>query len=99
MTVNRRIAKGPGRGTTALWALLLSLFIVEFFFYAWCRMQCVQVGYAIAAESRKGQELKALQNSLNIELARLKAPERINQIARKRLGLELPTSQQMILVP
>jgi cell division protein FtsL len=99
MTVNRKIAKGPGRNRTAVWALLLGILIAEFFFYAWCRMQCVQAGYQIAVESRKNQELHTLQNSLKIELARLKAPERITQIARKRLKLELPETQQVVLVP
>jgi cell division protein FtsL len=99
MTVNRKIAKGPGRRLTAIWVLLLGLFIAELFFYTWCRMQCVQVGYRIAMESRKNQELQSLQNSLKIELARLKAPERITQIARKRLKLELPETQQIVLVP
>jgi len=99
MAVNRKIVRGPGRNLTAVWVLLLVLFIAELFFYAWCRMQCVQAGYLIAAENSKNQELKSLQNSLKIELARLKAPERITQIARKRLKLELPEAQQVILVP
>jgi len=99
MAVNRKITKGPARHLTAIWVLVLVLFIAELIFFAWCRMQCVQVGYRIAVESRKNQELKTLQNSLKIELARLKAPERITQIARKRLKLELPEAQQVVMVP
>ncbi len=99
MAVNRKISQGLGRRMTAVWLLLLGFFVAEFIFFAWCRMQCVQAGYQIAVESRKNQELKTLQNSLRIELARLKAPERITQIARRRLKLELPETQQIVLVP
>jgi len=75
------------------------LFVGELLFYTWCRVQCVRTGYAIAQESRKQKELKTLQNSLKIELARLKAPENIARIARTQLGLSMPDPQQIILVP
>lgn len=84
---------------TGAWALMLSLFIVELLFYTWFRVQCVQTGYAIAKENRKAQELVSLQNNLKIELARLKAPERISDIARNQLGLKMPAPEQTIMVP
>lgn len=79
--------------------LIFSLFMAELFFYTWCRVQCVQVGIALSAERRKQQELSALQTSLEVELARLKAPERVMRIARKNLGLRMPEAQQTIMVP
>ncbi len=79
--------------------MILFLFIGELLFYTYCRVQCVQTGIAISAERRKQEELVALQNSLKIELARLKAPERISVIARKTLGLGMPDPAQIILVP
>lgn len=78
---------------------MLSLFIMELLFYTWFRVQCVQIGYAIGQESRKTQELGTLQNSLKIEMARLKAPDRISYIARNQLGLDMPSAQQTIVVP
>jgi cell division protein FtsL len=92
---NRRL-KG---WTAAIWVAMLSLFIGELLFYTWCRVQCVQAGYAIANESRKQQELRAFQNSLKIELARLKAPENISRIAREQLALGMPDARQIIVVP
>lgn len=82
-----------------IWVGVLSLFIVELLFYTYCRVQCVQTGIAIGQENQKNQELKRLQNNLEIELARLKAPERISHIARNQLALDLPEPGQVIVVP
>jgi cell division protein FtsL len=59
----------------------------------------VQAGIAIGQQDRKKHELTTFQNSLKIELARLKAPERISRIARNQLGLDLAEPQQVITVP
>lgn len=84
---------------TWIWALILVLFIGELLFYTWCRVQCVQVGITISAARSEEEELRTLQNSLKIELARLKAPERISYIARKKLGLDMPEPSKTIMVP
>lgn len=87
------------RQTGLIWAMLLILFVGELLFYTWCRVQCVQTGYEITRETRKQKELLALQNSLNIELARLRAPENISRIARNQLALGMPEPQQIVMVP
>jgi cell division protein FtsL len=99
MARNRKTRQGAKIGMAGAWILVLFLFMAELLFYTWCRVQCVQVGIAIGQENRKQQELKTFQNSLKIELARLKAPERISQIARNQLGLNLAEPQQVVLVP
>ena len=40
-----------------------------------------------------------LQNNLKIELARLRSPERISNIASMQLGLVMPKSNQTIVMP
>ena len=94
-----KIKKSAPKRMTMTWVLILFLFIGELLFYTYCRVQSVQVGIAISDERHKQKELVALQNSLKIELARLRAPERISVIARKTLGLEMPDPSQIILVP
>ncbi len=84
---------------TLLWGLILLVFLGQLLFYTWCRVQCVQIGYQIASETDKRQQLIALQNSLRIEMARLKSPERIARIARYELGLETPGPEQTIVIP
>lgn len=81
-----------------MWILIMFLFIIELLFYAWVRVQCINSGYAMAEETQKQQALIALQNNLKIELARLKAPERIARIAKNQLGLNVPKHEQIIII-
>jgi cell division protein FtsL len=75
------------------------LFFVEALFYVWCRVQCVNAGYGIDRETRRHQTLLKERNTLRIEMARLKSPERIRTIARTRLGLVMPNAQQTVKLP
>ena len=99
MTANRKLIKSISWRKTSGYALLLALFIGELLFYTWCRVQCVRVGIAIGQENRKVEAMESLQNSLQIELARLKAPERIAHIARNELQLEMPDPRQVVVLP
>jgi cell division protein FtsL len=99
MAAKRKNKKNTSKRMTWAWVMILFLFIAELLFSAYCRVQCVQAGIAISSERSKQKELAALQNSLKIELARLKAPERISIIARQNLGLDVADPSQIILVP
>jgi cell division protein FtsL len=83
----------------ALWICLLCVFIAELLVYTWVRVQCTRVGYEISALTREQQRLNELQANLKVELARLRAPQRIIRIAQEKLGLTLPTSKQMMVMP
>lgn len=83
---------------TAAWLACMAIFIVELFFYTWCRVQYTQVGYAISESNSTQQELETLQNNLKIEIQRLKSPERITKIARDQIGLTLPAPEQMVTI-
>ena len=48
--------------------------------------------------TRKNIDLKAVKKNVQIELARLKSPERISRIAKERLSLTTPTPEQVIVV-
>jgi cell division protein FtsL len=76
----------------------MAVFIVELFFYTWCRVQNVNLGYAINQENARSRELVTLQNNLKIELERLKSPERISRIAEKHIGLVKPSPEQMVII-
>ena len=78
--------------------IILSLFISELLIYTWARVQCVNVGYEINTATRKNIDLKAVKKNIQIELARLKSPERISKIAKERLSLTTPTPEQVIVV-
>ena len=97
--MNRRINRPQQLQHAGLWALIMGIFIVELLVYTWFRVQCTQVGYEInrATETQKRQI--ALQNSLKIELARLKSPERIVRIATDNLNLVMPQPEQIMSLP
>ncbi len=84
---------------TGVWFVLLSIFIVELFSYTWCRVQCVRIGYEITEEINNNQKIITLQNKLKIELARLKSPKRLAEIASRKLNLTRPTPKQIIIIP
>lgn len=97
-TRNRKV-RPPRTTKTGLWIVLMALFFAESLLYAWCRVQCVNAGYGIDRGTRRHQALLKERNTLKIELARLKSPERIETIARTRLGLVFPDSHQTVTLP
>ena len=82
-----------------LWGLLMVIFIAELLLYTWCRVQCTRLGYEITRATELQQQRLRLQNSLKIEMARLKSPARIASYARKRLGLKMPAPEQTVVLP
>ena len=82
-----------------IWIVLLALFISELLFYTWCRVQCTRLGYEMTKDVEANRKQMVLQNSLVLELARLKSPERISAIARQQLKLEPPSHEQMVVLP
>ncbi len=81
-----------------IWIAITFLFIGELFFYTWCRVQCTNLGYDISEETEKRRKLKASQGNLKIELAHLKSPERIAEIATQQIGLVIPAPKQMVII-
>lgn len=84
---------------TGIFIILMTMFMAELFFYTWCRVQFVGIGYDISRATNYNQSLTALQNNLKIELASLKSPERLAKIANRQLDLILPAPEQVILIP
>ncbi len=79
--------------------VIMGFFLVELLFYTWCRVQYTRVGYEISDGMNQQQRLLTLQQNLKIELARLKSPDRIESIARRKLHLTTPTPEQVMVIP
>jgi len=79
--------------------IFMGLFIAELLFYTWCRVQSIQVRYEISELTADQERMLKLQDNLKIELARLKSPQRIAQIATQQLGLVAPTGKQLLIIP
>ncbi|BBO91630.1 cell division protein FtsL [Desulfosarcina ovata] len=98
-SVRNRKLRAPKKTRAGWWLVLMLFLFVESLFYAWCRVQCVDTGFAIDRQTRRHEALLKERNTLNIELARLKSPGRIETIARTRLGLVRPAAQQTVRLP
>ena len=90
--MNRKRKKLPTtRKVTAAGLACMALFIMELFFYTWCRVHYTNVGYEISTARATSAGLNRKQRTLKIELERLKSPDRIAKIAEEYLGLTLPS--------
>lgn len=94
----RKIRKTNGLKTKVVWLALMLFFLAELLLYAWCRVQCVQVGYAISKEIERNVAFVSLEKKLNTEFAYLQSPERIALIAKKQFNLKAPVSKQIIVI-
>ena len=97
--MKRSKKKGSNQKILGVSLIIMGLFIAELLFYTWCRVQSMQTRYEISELKVRQQRLVAHQDSLKIELARLKSPKRIAKIAKQQLGLITPTSKQLIIIP
>jgi cell division protein FtsL len=85
-------------GAMSLGLLLMGIFIGELLVYTWSRVQYTRTGYDISRAVREQQQFLAVQKELQVELARLKSPERLARIAETSMELKMPTSRQMVVV-
>jgi cell division protein FtsL len=85
----RELARWAGLGTLCLCVALS---------YVWQHFRCIQLGYEL--EDLKAQQAQALtlNSELRLEIAGLRNPGRIDQIARIQLGLTEPVPGQVEFV-
>jgi cell division protein FtsL len=67
--------------------------------HVWLRLQVVQMGYELSTTSKLQNQLEQEQRALRVELATLMSPDRLEAMARKRLGLTPPEKGQVIVLP
>jgi cell division protein FtsL len=67
-------------------------------FHVWSRFKLVDLNLQISEASRFLKESEQDQKRLNLEVASLRTPSRIEAIAKGELGMALPTEQQVVLV-
>ncbi len=80
---------------------LLGLGILVFLFvllFAYQHFQCVRNGYQIEQFKAESAVLEEQNHQLRLEQAALADPERIDTLARTRLGMVTPKPQQVIQV-
>jgi len=64
----------------------------------WSRAKVTAIGYEISRETRRLKNQTEINEQLRSELAALKAPGRLEPIAREELGLRPPENRQIIFM-
>ena len=78
--------------------ICMVLLTVVSVFHVWSRFKLVDLNLQISDSSRLLKEAEQEQKRLNLEVASLRTPARIETIAKNELGMALPSEQQVILV-
>jgi cell division protein FtsL len=76
---------------------LAGLFMVGLLVYGWQQYQWVQSGYDIVAAQKQRDELAEYRKQLLVERTFLARAERIDNIARTRLGMTLAAPGQTVM--
>ena len=67
-------------------------------FHVWSRVEVIDLNLKISESARILKEQQQENKRLKLEVASLKAPARIEALAKGELGMTLPTDQQVVLV-
>lgn len=67
--------------------------------HVWLRLQVVHMGYVLSTTSKLQSRLEQESRELKIELATMTSPDRLESLARRRLGLRQPEKGQVIVLP
>ena len=92
------------RSTASRWRLFLGIFlglalIAAVLVHVWLRLQVVRMGYVLSTTSKLQTRLEQENRELKVELATLTSPDRLEALARQRLGLATPEKGQIIVLP
>ena len=78
--------------------ICMMVFTLVSVFHVWSRFKLVDLNLEISEFNRQMHEADQEKKRLTLEAASLKAPARIEAIAKNELGMALPTDQQIIHV-
>ena len=65
------------------------------FFYAWQHFECIQIRYQLEQLDSQRAQAAELNQQLHLEVATLRSPMRVDEIARGQLGLTVPVPGQV----
>ena len=78
---------------------LLFLFMGSSISYVWSNFEKTQIGYDLSHVKKEEMKLREANRKLRLEIATLKSPQKLEEVARKHLGLRQPKSEQIIVLP
>jgi len=90
-----RLMRGLPRHTVLLGAVLVVLCVAR----VWLRLQTVKLGYELSSGRQMQLRLEHERQELDVEIATLRDPARIADIARHRLGMRDAEKGQVVTLP
>ncbi len=75
------------------------IFTLEILLLMSSRVQCREIGYEISLLVKTKSSIFMEREKLKVELARLKSPGRLYEIAKNKFGLNMPLSEQIERIP
>src|SRR5512132_264134 len=79
--------------------LLIVVFLGVVLVHVWLRLQVVQMGYVLSTASKLQSRLEQENSELKVEMATLTTRDRLDEMARRRLGLKPPQKGQVVVLP
>ena len=66
--------------------------------YMWPRVHSVRLGYQLQRSEQRLRDLFQERDQLRLEIAALKDPRRVYEVATERLGMQLPRREQVFFL-
>ncbi len=76
-----------------------AVFILGAVFYVWLYVEQTQNGYRLSSLHSEYEQLVTVQRKLRLEWSRFQDPHQLEELGRKRFGLNPPKSDQKLSVP
>jgi len=93
------VTSETGRRGALLPVVLSCLLVALAPLLVWQRLRVVQLGYVLSTGAKLERRLEQTNRELKLEMATLTAPERLEAMARRRLGLRDPETGQVVRLP
>jgi cell division protein FtsL len=94
----RRAVDRRGLATFASTTLACALVASALLFHAWVRTRVTEEGYRLSRLSAEHHELVREHERLQLRAAELKSPQRIEELARSRLGMGPPQVDRVVVL-
>lgn len=101
MTVNSEIRRATDRrGMQNFLATALSCALVAgaMLLHAWVRTRVTEQGYVLSRLSAEYRDLTRAHEALQLKAAELRSPQRIEELARTRLGMSAPSIDRVVVL-
>ncbi len=96
--VRRQVPRSRGGPGVLYFSVILGLTLFFSLSYVWLRMQRIELAYKLSQNRQHEQELDEENRKLLYSLARLKDPNRLEEIARKDLAMRPPLPGQIVIL-